>query len=891
MTKKKYINKKKKKNINKKKIYIYNCKIGAGIFYLKMKAGYIALITIFSVAAVAGIVLAILYYGKNDENVTPTTPNPNPPLSPTPPQPRIFNLQTIEGPDGQKNGAFGENVVVLPNGNYVVTDTLYSDGPLRNLGAVYLFSGKDNELISSLKGENEDDKLGSDGIKVLATGDFVVVSSLWNGLLGAVTYGHQNDGFGEEEIKVSSSNSLVGTDPNDKVGSRGVVALSYPESGNYVVMSSEHDNQKGAVTLCIPTDVNLRTGQINQSNSYVGGKVGDQIGVGGIREVGVSPNFNFCITSRDFQGDNGLLTKSGAVTWASGNSRTNNVGVVSSLNSLVGSSTNDDVAFRTTVLSTGNYVVQSPLWNNPLTGIQIVGAITFVDGLTGIPKNETKKGSEISEDNSLIGEVLGDQLGTGFFNLNYQVLPLKNGKYVVGSPDFNNFKGIVILCDADGASGFASQQILRLEGSISLDGIGDFAIDLQNENSDFLLASPRWDGERGFVTFCKGDGSNFPTGGINQNNSLVGRSGQAPPDKISLIDRSIKADDAGLVSLPGGKYVVVSPFWDNEKGAVTVCAADGTTVGEVRTSNSLYGTTSGDFIGLNAQNKKGVTALSNGFYVVNSPNWNGFKGAVTWQEGTVGEGKEVSINNSLCGTTTTDKVGYGGVQSVGIQTSLNYVVVSPFWRSTNSTGEDGLGAVTWVDGSNGLPRNEFTRGIEIDLKNSLVGQTPSDRIGGLNGLSVLSEGSYVVNSYNWSTPNLVSNNFVGAVTFCNGQGNLGNVGYITKENSLIGQNLEDRVGLRVVGAGGNPQGIFALPSGGFYIISSEFDSQKGAVTLADTKEPLVGNPGVNNSYLSSAQGAFSDSASYSFPLAYNESDEKIIGGSPENNTVYIMFYT
>ena len=99
-----------------------------------------------------------------------------------------------------------------------------------------------------------------------------------------------------------------------------------------------------------------------------------------------------------------------------------------------------------------------------------------------------------------------------------------------------------------------------------------------------------------------------------------------------------------------------------------------------------------------------MTALANGNYVVDSPEWNGGRGAVTWGDGTVGSRGVVTAGNSLVGTQTSDQVGggggldlYGNPEIVGGVTVLkngNFVVLSPFW--------DGLeGAATWGSGTGG----------------------------------------------------------------------------------------------------------------------------------------------------------------------------------------------
>ena len=82
-----------------------------------------------------------------------------------------------------------------------------------------------------------------------------------------------------------------------------------------------------------------------------------------------------------------------------------------------------------------------------------------------------------------------------------------------------------------------------------------------------------------------------------------------------------------------------------------------------------------------------MTALSNGNYVVSSPDWtNGAAadaGAVTWGSGTAGVSGAVSATNSLVGSTANDCVGDGGVTALS---NGNYVVSSPAW--TNGAAAD-----------------------------------------------------------------------------------------------------------------------------------------------------------------------------------------------------------
>ena len=96
-----------------------------------------------------------------------------------------------------------------------------------------------------------------------------------------------------------------------------------------------------------------------------------------------------------------------------------------------------------------------------------------------------------------------------------------------------------------------------------------------------------------------------------------------------------------------------------------------------------------------------VALLSNGHYVVGSPNWdNGAivdAGAATWGDGTTGIVGPVSASNSLVGSTEGDRVGssnpYGWALSNG-----SYVLPSPYWD--NGAAVD-AGAVTWGNGASG----------------------------------------------------------------------------------------------------------------------------------------------------------------------------------------------
>jgi hypothetical protein len=205
--------------------------------------------------------------------------------------------------------------------------------------------------------------------------------------------------------------ALRGSVANDRVGHAGVIVLA---NGNYVVRSPVWRNETGAVTFGSSTAG--VEGEVSAANSLVGGKPSDAVGNVGIA---VLANGNYLVRSPFW--DNGAASDAGAVTFGSGTSGTR--GVVSALNSLVGSKTNDVIGQRTVgTLPNGNYVVGSPAWDNG--AVVDAGAATFGSGSTGIF-------GVVSAGNSLVGVAANDNVGN-------DVTVLASGNYVVSSPDWDD---------------------------------------------------------------------------------------------------------------------------------------------------------------------------------------------------------------------------------------------------------------------------------------------------------------------------------------------------------------------------------------------------------------------------------------------------------------------
>jgi uncharacterized protein DUF5650/chitobiase/beta-hexosaminidase-like protein len=542
------------------------------------------------------------------------------------------------------NTGSASTVFPLSNGNYVVTTPGFNG----NVGAATFVNG-DSGLSdpiadsNSLVGAAAGDMVGSGGVKELSNGNYVVVSPAFGGGNGAVTLGNGTTGtFGT----VGSDNSLVGSAATEGIGSGGVTPLV---NGNFVVRSPGFASGKGAITL--GNGITPSTGPVTLANSLVGSAPADNLGSGGGLLKGITPlkNGNFVVYSPNFGGGVGAITFGDGVAGV--------IGPVGVVNSLVGSDPTDQLGSGGVIpLTGGAYVVVSAHWNHD------TGAVTFGNGTVGVAGGITAANSLVG---TVSGSIAGDKVGGGVFHdeviSNWKDTPLLANPTLPPTYPANT-----------GDGGHITQT--DLQGVVPLTGGG------------YVVMSPDFGGGVGAATF---GGTNGVVGEISADNSLIGSKGG---DHVS---------GGGVVALPNGNYVVLSPLWSNGSafaaGAATFGEGTSGITGVVSADNSLVGASAGDFVGFTGRNilsglknptptvtsaqiyqtlfaQNGgsddsltdleqfgisasnsyfpaqVTVLSTGDYVIPSPFFGNELGAATVGSGETGVSGVVSADNSLIGS-------------------------------------------------------------------------------------------------------------------------------------------------------------------------------------------------------------------------------------------------
>lgn len=721
-------------------------------------------------------------------------------------------------------------VVPLSNGNYVVSSPAWDRGFTPDAGAATFGRGVGGitgfiSSANSLVGSSPGDRIGIQGIVALANGNYVVASPTWTDqfgqpLVGAVTHGNGNVGtFGN----VSSANSLVGSQRTDTVGAGGTVELA---NGNYVIISPFWNNGSeqlaGAVTFS--NGNSGITGAVSSSNSLVGGNAGDNVGFGGVTPL---TNGNYVVTSRytapgeSVRFNTQTFEENGAIQFAT-NTGITGPGQTAVIESFIGDgfygfTTGDYDWFRVDSVSAGDRLlidVDARALGSPLfAGVSVYDQ--FGNRLAGAATNNEDGDTTLAFDAFFSGTYYvvvsgffpqanpfdpssgAGAVSTGNYRLNISNLgtatapfvnPVDRGTpengsitlaYDTGLVDGQEVQIISVIGDGQfGADPNDGDPFRTTNGDIDWYRVralsaGDrlvVEVDPQLANSPLVPKLDIYDQNGNLLNSAAfidtdEDGDNsltyvVPSNVFGTRDYYIVISGVGTSPQGNINDPS-----SGQGTSTRGPYRLSFRLNTGGRGAVTFGNGNTGRKGVVSQANSLVGNRAGDMIG-----SGGVVALSNGNYVISSPNWTRasvtFAGAATFGNGTNGISGLIDATNSLVGSTPQDHVG-GNIVPLG---NGNYVVTSFGW---DRNGIPDAGAATFGNGSGGISG-------AITPLNSLVGASPNDHVG--TQVAVLSNNNYVVVSPDYDSGGLID---AGAATF--GLGTTGVVGEIHVTNSAIGE--------------------------------------------------------------------------------------------------------
>ncbi|MEG8038624.1 filamentous hemagglutinin N-terminal domain-containing protein [Sphingomonas sp. LR60] len=272
-------------------------------------------------------------------------------------------------------------------------------------------------------------------------------------------------------------------------------------------------------------------------------------------------------------------------------------------------------------------------------------------------------------------------------------------------------------------------------------------------------------------------------------------SGTGANSGLAFLDPNATTDGVSNVPIYDNTkaYLISSPNWNGNAGALTWVAANGMASGIVGSTNSLVGSTAGDLVGsMDFPTSSTFNILASGNVLVRSPNWGGGRGALTFIYASTGLVGNVSSTNSLVGTLTAaangtgwrgDSVGNGDIVKLA---NGDVVARSGYWNRmggalTYVSATTGLGALGTLSSANSLAGNA---GVTYSATNQLAPFGPTPNYGFYNGddvgsagITQLSNGALVVTASNWGHGR-------GAVTYVNGAAGL--KGLVSASNSLVG---------------------------------------------------------------------------------------------------------
>lgn len=761
-----------------------------------------------------------------------------------------------------------------------------------------------NAQSIALVGQQAGDFLGR-RVGLGSNGNYLVVTPLWNGGHGAVTWG---DGMAGVKGLVSSANSLTGSE-NSHYGNlvhnvEGKLLVRAPDwSSDYTLAPG-----MGAFTLLDFDTAPAALGAVGAANSVVGSAANDKVGQYGPEHAG---NDWYAMRSPGWTGSSGAVTfinPSGAAAASAPKGaiaawETTNLSVVGShADNWVAGAAGDRVGGTSVQYAgDGRIFMANPGWKDNR------GAVTLLD-LNGMTSSFA-----VSDANSLVGSNPGDSFGQ------YAAWSAAGTHVIAASTSWGGDKGAVAV--TGWGSAMRTGYVGTANALVGTQGYSDGAGSAPTYYGDrvgsnliqelggehLIVVSPHWGDDQGALTV-----SSFANaaGAIGSGNSLVGGQPNTYDAGNGYTLQSAGGQlgggtFSGKVIETGGKVVVASPEWGGNRGAISWIdpASPGGTLDTG--SNTLIGSVAGDMIG--SGGFVGPDAGTGGSLPYNlalSASWAGGKGAITKVTGTATPGT-LGAANSFVGGTPGDQVGanlgcyssycdnvvvFGngamilrsgessasgggytvfapGSQVAGVLDATTSVTGSPadftgaYLFTNNSLGDrallmmpnwsGGMGAVRVLD--TGLTASAgVTAAINTGATgaaNALVGSAAGDEVGSgfstyYPGPALLGNGRVLIMSRHWSGD-------LGAVTVLDAANPLR--GLVSSANSLVGGSVDDFGGTKSLSYEAPHLGL--LSNGDFLLGNQYFGGGQGSVTYFNLGGATVGVLGADGKSMYGGSGS------------------------------------
>ena len=417
---------------------------------------------------------------------------------------------------------------------------------------------------------NAGDFLGNGGFTDLGNQRAVLLSPEWSSNTGAATLISAANAASRLVGSASASNSLVGASAGDKLGASDFTnimsgtpihnPLIQLGSSDFRALLTPHwGGDKGAVTLFNAVSSDL-LGTVGVSNSLVGSKAGDMVGLGAY----FMPN-----------------------------------------PSVAGSYVLDGGASASVFfdLGGGRFALRSANWLAQAGDTSAAGALTWLNPSAGLATGV------VDASNSLVGAQAGDRVGKDDNATLFESLGSSN--YLLRSTHFNADRGAATVLNAAAAPVGVIGNSNSLVNASNTTGVFNTSNTPTAANAviaalgtGHVLMTPTWNANAGAITYFAAGAT--PSGNISASTSLVGAAGNMLGGQVKL--------------LANGKLLIGSPLWNGNLGAATLLVnANGlasTLTGSIAIdgSNSFIGVNSGDRI-----SSSGFADLGNDIFVVYSP--------------------------------------------------------------------------------------------------------------------------------------------------------------------------------------------------------------------------------------------------------------------------------